>query len=138
MIEAEIVQLIEHHRIEMEAWASGHKSYTNTFHPDQALVAILDTQEVIKHSAAIQAYAALLSVPARVSGPTKPTIMRDSALREELYEVNVAALRDRVVMINHAAGYTYNVNIMSKGELITAIVEHCTLQEIIDFLQVPR
>jgi hypothetical protein len=58
----QIETFIEIHAVEMERWASGQKSWTNTFHPDHACIAIMDAQEVAKHSLAIQGYAAMLSV----------------------------------------------------------------------------
>ena len=53
---------------DMEDWVEGRRSWTNTL-PDttaagHAAAAVMDAQEVIKRSTAIQAYVALLNAPA--------------------------------------------------------------------------
>jgi len=57
-----LTERLDHHLRELEAWASGARSWTNTYHPDAALVAVLDAQEVVKHSAAVQAYAVMIAM----------------------------------------------------------------------------
>lgn len=49
---------------EMRAWATGAKSWTNMIGPGLTpdVVATMDAQEVVKHAAAIQGYAALIEV----------------------------------------------------------------------------
>lgn len=52
------LECAQFHVDEMELWASGHKSYTNLpLTPE--VIAVMDAQEVVKHSAAAVAYAAL-------------------------------------------------------------------------------
>lgn len=57
---------------DLEAWSSGARSWTNLgpyepYTPD--VIAVMDAQEVVKHSAAVQAYTVLLMVTPP-SGPT--------------------------------------------------------------------
>lgn len=54
---------LAYHLDEMNLWATGKRSFTNLI-PDQGVVAIMDAQEVVKHSAAVQAYASLVDVAA--------------------------------------------------------------------------
>lgn len=134
MMNREDIELhITDHLVEMELWIGGNRSYTNTFHPDHALVAFMDAQEVIKHSVAIQAYAALLRACEPVSKPLVMMTNRD--VRNNLYDnTDVAELRDFVVILNHRHARNLNVNAMSKGELITAIIDVATSQDIAEFL----
>lgn len=60
---SEIETFIDIHTMEMESWASGQRSWTNLgphepYTPD--VIATMDAQEVVKHAAAIHAYASLL------------------------------------------------------------------------------
>jgi hypothetical protein len=60
---AEVESKLSAHLAMMQDWAEGRRSWTNLgphepYTPD--VIAIMDTQEVAKHSAAVQAYAALL------------------------------------------------------------------------------
>lgn len=52
-------EAMHRHLSEMEAWASGRKSWTNMV-PDQSAVAVMDAQEVVKHGEAARTYAVLL------------------------------------------------------------------------------
>lgn len=57
------VERLDRHLAEVEAWTNGSRSWTNLgwdppYTPD--VIAVMDAQEVVKHSAAAQAYAAAL------------------------------------------------------------------------------
>lgn len=142
-IEATIDQL----NTDMLAWTTGNISHTNEFlsiNPDSerrtevlAHIAQADAAEVVRLSAALQAYTAMLIVHLTAKTPVvvkKGQVVTNGTLREWLFPLKISDLRDRVVQINHERGLRYNVNKSGRNELITAITDHCTLQEIIDFI----
>lgn len=62
-----IEESLRHHLAELDAWTNGSRSWTNLgpdapYTPD--VIAVMDAQEVVKHSAAVQAYASLVDVAA--------------------------------------------------------------------------
>lgn len=135
---------IQDHLVKMEEWTYGTQSSTNSMmfaHPEperrhEVLAAIeqADAAQVMKHSACVQAYAALLlAVPTEI--PAKISHVHEEDLRMQLYTLPIRLLRDRIVQINHDQGTCFEVNYHGYAELITFILDRLSLQEIIDFIE---